>query len=160
MRRDLVRGSILLLCATAELGLALWNLAQSPNREGSKLVAGVLGAALLGAGAVPLVVYGVRSVRRYSLVRYLRSDGVVAEALVLGMRSTRRPGGRGRVQAVLDLGVTVPGGDPFDATVEETVDRRHIGAIVGTALPVLLDRVDRRTLVVDWEAYESRCRAW
>lgn len=147
-----MRGSILLLCATAELGLALWNLAQSPNREGSKSVAGVLGAALLGAVAVLFLVYGVRRLRHYDLVRHLRTHGVMAEALVLDVRSTRRTAGRGSVSAVLDLRVTVPGGDPFDATVEETVDRRHVGAIAGATLPVLLDRVDRRTIAVDWEA--------
>jgi hypothetical protein len=155
MRRDLVRGLTLLGATAAYVVWLGWGLADLPNREGSKLVATVLGAVMLGIGTVTFAVYGIRSLRRFALVRRLRTEGAVGEARVLHARPTRRRNGRPYVMAALDLQVVVPGEPPFDATVEESVAVASLGAMAGTTLPVLVDRNDRRTVAVDWEAFES-----
>jgi len=88
----------------------------------------------------------------------LQAEGVPGMAKLIqardaGITMTGMGSGMDSPVADLDLEVTLPGSEPFRATVRAAVPRLQVARLApGAALPVRVDPLDHSKLVVDWNA--------
>jgi hypothetical protein len=121
----------------------------SGDPDTGQMVFGLFWVAMAGA----FIFAGVRGHKRLATCRRLRATGVRGFATVLEWKDAIYTS-NGQSVYVMRLQISLEGRSPWEAKVRDTVSASStVGAVYTNAkLPVLVDPVDPRVFMVDWDA--------
>ncbi len=147
-------GRWLIITGIFELALAalFFVIGLSLKEDPSARAAMYLTGTILGTLGIGLVVGGSMARSRADAADRIDTGGLPGEATVTGLTQTGMSL-NDNPQVKLDLSVSLPGMQPYDASRKEFVPLILLPQVqVGSVLPVHVDRNDPAKVIIDWDA--------
>jgi hypothetical protein len=147
-------GRWLIITGIFELALAavFFAIGLSLKEDHSARAAMYLTGTILGSLGIGLVVGGSMARSRAEAADRIDASGLPGQATVTGLTQTGMSL-NDNPQMEMDLSVSLPGMQPYEATRKEFVPLMLLPQVqVGSVLPVHVDRDDPAKVIIDWDA--------